>query len=77
DKVADFAIDFDACRSFVKAGNSGKVLLKPVLSVIPLLSDAGQRIVGHVDAALANGGAMVSVQQAGQPVRATPTDATG
>jgi hypothetical protein len=77
DKVADFAIDFDACRSFTKAGNSGKVLLKPVLSVIPLLSDAGQRIVGHVDAALASGGATVSVQSAGVPVRATPTDATG
>lgn len=77
DKVADFAIDFDACRSFTKAGNSGKVLLKPVLSVIPLLSDAGQRIVGHVDAALANGGATVSVQAAGVMVRATPTDATG
>ncbi len=77
DKVADFAIDFDACRSFVKAGNSGKVLLKPVLSLIPLLSDAGQRIVGYVDPALANGGATVSVQSAGVPVRATPTDATG
>ena len=34
-QVADFAIDFDACKSFVKAGNSGKYLLKPVLSVIP------------------------------------------
>lgn len=77
DKVADFAIDFDACRSFVKAGNSGKVLLKPVLSLIPLLSDAGQRIVGYVDPALANGGATVSVQSAGVPVRATPTDAAG
>lgn len=77
DKVADFAIDFDACRSFVKAGNSGKVILKPVLSLIPLLSDAGQRIVGYVDPALANGGATVSVQSAGVPVRATPTDAAG
>ena len=76
-KVADFAIDFDACKSFVRAGNSGKVLLKPVLSVIPLISDAGQRIVGYVDPALANGGATVSAQAAGVPVRATPTDATG
>lgn len=76
-KVADFAIDFDACKSFVRAGNSGKVLLKPVLAVIPLISDAGQRIVGYVDPALANGGATVSAQAAGVPVRATPTDATG
>ena len=76
-KVADFAIDFDACKSFVRAGNSGKVLLKPVLALIPLISDAGQRIVGYVDPALANGSATVSVQAAGVPVRATPTDATG
>lgn len=48
-QVADFAIDFDACKSFVKAGNSGKYLLKPGLSVIPILSAAGQRIVGFVD----------------------------
>jgi hypothetical protein len=77
DKVADFAIDFDACKSFVRAGSSGKVMLKPVLAVIPLLSDAGQRVVGYVDSALANGGATVSVQSAGVPVRMTPTDATG
>lgn len=77
DKVADFAIDFDACKSFVRAGNSGKILLKPVLALIPMLSDAGMRIVGFVDAGLANGGATVSVQSAGVPVRATPTDATG
>jgi hypothetical protein len=76
-KVADFAIDFDACKSFVKAGNSGKYLLKPVLSVIPLVSSAGQRIVGFVDATLANTGTTVSAQQAGVPVRATPPDATG
>lgn len=77
DKVADFAIDFDACKSFVRAGNSGKVIMKPVLALIPMLSDAGMRIVGFVDAGLANGGATVSVQSAGVPVRATPTDATG
>ena len=76
-QVADFAIDFDACKSFVKAGNSGKYLLKPVLSVTPILSTAGQRIVGFVDATLANTGTSVSAQLAGVPVRATPPDATG
>ncbi len=35
-QVADFAIDFDACKSFVKAGKSGKILLKPVLAVLPI-----------------------------------------
>lgn len=76
DKVADFAIDFDACKSFVKAGNSGQYLLKPVLSVIPILSDAGQRIVGYVDAAAATAGTAVSAQVNGVPVRATTANAT-
>lgn len=76
-QIADFAIDFEACKSVVKAGNSGRYILKPVLSVIPLIGDAGQRIVGFVDNALANGGATVSAQANGQIVRATPTDATG
>jgi hypothetical protein len=76
-QVADFAIDFDACKSFVKAGNSGKYLLKPVLSVIPILSTAGQRIVGFVDPTLVTAGTTVSAQLGGAPVRATPPDATG
>lgn len=76
-QVVDFAIDFDACKSFVKAGNSGKYLLKPVLSVIPILSTAGQRIVGFVDPSLVTAGATVSAQLDGEPVRATPADATG
>jgi len=69
---ADFAIDFDACKSFVKAGKSGKILLKPVLSVLPILSPAGQRIQGWLDPSLATAGATVSVQAHGQVVRATP-----
>jgi Domain of unknown function (DUF4382) len=69
---ADFAIDFDACKSFVKAGNSGKILLKPVLSVLPILYPAGQRIQGWLDPSLATAGAMVSVQAHGEVVRATP-----
>ncbi|CAM4181498.1 DUF4382 domain-containing protein [Roseateles saccharophilus] len=47
DKVADFAIDFNACKSFVTAGNSGKVIMKPVLALIPMLSDAG--VTSRVD----------------------------
>ena len=74
DTVADFAIDFDACRSFVRAGNSGQILLKPVLSVIPIVST---RIIGYLDPALAVAGTSVSAQVAGVPVRATPPDATG
>ncbi len=76
-QVADFVLDFDACRSFVRAGNSGKYLLKPVIRVIPVLSDAGQRIVGHVDASLANGNTLVSAQLNGTIVKSTPPDASG
>ncbi len=77
DRIADVAIDFDTCKSFVKAGNSGKVILKPVLSVLPLLSDAGQRVQGWLDPALVVPGTTVSVQSGGSTVRATPPDATG
>ena len=69
---ADFAIDFDACKSFVKAGKSGKILLKPVLSVLPIVSPAGQRIQGWLHPSLATAGATVSVQTGGAVVRATP-----
>ncbi len=33
--TSDFVIDFDACKSIVAAGGSGKYLLKPVLSMTP------------------------------------------
>ena len=35
DSLSHYAIDFDACRSFVKTGN-GEILLKPVLSIKPV-----------------------------------------
>jgi len=69
---ADFVIDFDACKSIVEAGNSGKILLKPVLTVLSVLSPAVQRIAGWLDPTLAVAGTTVSVQSAGQVVRATP-----
>ena len=76
-KVADFAIDFDACKSVVKRGNSGQYNLKPVISVTPIVSDAGLRVVGYVDPSIAVGSIVVSVQQAGLPVKATAPDPTG
>jgi hypothetical protein len=76
-QLADFAIDFDACKSVVKRGNSGAYNLKPVISVIPLLSDAGLRVVGYVDTAIANSSTTVSVQQGGVPIKATVPDVNG
>ena len=77
DKVADFVLDFDACKSVVKRGNSGQYNLKPVIAVTPRLSDAGMRVIGFVDPAVALGSTIVSVQQNGVPVKSTVPDATG
>ena len=76
-KTLDVAIDFDACKSFVTAGKSGKILLKPVLAVIPILSDVGQKVVGFVDPSLIGPGTAVMLQSAGVPVRGTTPDANG
>ncbi|HEX6705856.1 MAG TPA: DUF4382 domain-containing protein [Albitalea sp.] len=76
-KVADFVLDFDACKSVVKRGTSGEYNLKPVVSVIPVISDAGLRVVGFVDPAIALGSTTVSVQLDGKTVKSTPPDAAG
>lgn len=77
DKIADVVLDFDACKSVVKRGNSGQYNLKPVVAVTPVLSDAGLRVIGYVDPALALPTTNVSVQLAGVPAKATVPDATG
>ena len=77
DKVADFVLDFDACKSVVRLGQSGNYNLKPVVAVIPRLSDAGARVVGYVAPAIALSTTSVSVQLAGVRVRSTPPDSTG
>ena len=56
----DLVLDFDACRSIVKAGNSGKYNLKPVITVIPVLTGS---IVGAVDPEAARAKASVSLQR--------------
>lgn len=76
-KVADVVLDFDACKSVVPRGNSGRYNLKPVVSVLPRLSDAGARVIGYVEASLANSATRVSVQQAGVPIKSTWPDANG
>lgn len=77
DTVADFVIDFDACKSVVKAGSSGQYLLKPVVSVIPVITEAGQRIVGYLAPATLGTSTLVSAQQAGVVVKATVPAADG
>ncbi len=43
--LVDLVLDFDACKSIVKRGNSGRYNLKPVISVIPRTLTA---IAGYV-----------------------------
>ena len=73
-QMADFLLDFNACKSVVHAGNSGKYLLKPVISAIPSYVSG---VSGYLDASLAGGGTLVSVQQGGAIVKSTAPDATG
>ena len=73
-QLADFVIDFDACKSVVKAGNSGQYLLKPVLSVVPRLVSG---VLGYVDAGVVGPQTSVSLQQNGVIVKATVPDSTG
>lgn len=73
-KMADFVLDFDACKSVVQAGASGQYLLKPVVSVIPRYVSGVQ---GYVDPALGAGATRVSLQVNGTIVKATVPDSTG
>jgi Domain of unknown function (DUF4382) len=70
--MADLVLDFDACRSVVRRGNSGRYNLKPVIAVIPRTTTA---IVGTVDPALS--GVTVSAQKDGVVVRSTTPNAVG
>jgi hypothetical protein len=73
-KTADLVLDFDACRSVVTAGNSGRYNLKPVLSVVPRVTTG---IEGYVSTTLTPAGTTVSAQQNGTVVRSTVPDANG
>lgn len=73
-QLADFVIDFDACKSVVRAGNSGQYLLKPVLSVVPRLVAGVQ---GFVDPNLTGPATIVSLQQSGVVIRASVPDSSG
>ena len=73
-QLANFVIDFDACKSIVVAGNSGQYLLKPQLTVIPRYISG---VAGFVDQTLISGYTSVSLQQGGVVVKATTPDTAG
>ena len=76
-QTADVVLDFDACKSVVKRGNSGQYNLKPVISATSVIAGAGQRVVGYLAPAIALPSTVVSVQAAGVPVKSTVPDGTG
>jgi hypothetical protein len=73
-QTADLVLDFDACRSVVKAGNSGQYLLKPVVAAVPRIQAGLQ---GYVTTTLSLGSTTVAAQQDGVTVRSTTPDSTG
>ncbi|WP_047195088.1 DUF4382 domain-containing protein [Caldimonas brevitalea] len=76
-ETADYVLDFDACKSVVRRGNSGRYNLKPVLSLLPgATGTTGLAVHGYVSAGLAPT-ASVSLQQEGVVARATVPDAQG
>ncbi|MDB5887080.1 MAG: putative lipoprotein [Polaromonas sp.] len=73
-KMADFVLDFDACKSVVSAGGSGQYLLKPVVTVIPRYVSG---VAGFVETGLVNANTSVSLQQGGVVVKASTPDSAG
>jgi len=73
-QLADFVIDFDACKSILKAGASGKYLLEPVIQVVPHLVSG---VAGFVHSSLLAAGTGISLQQAGEPMKSTLADSRG
>ena len=70
---ADLVLDFDACKSVVKKGNSGSYALKPVVKVIPTVLNG---IDGFVSTGLLRSRVIVTAQQNGSIVSATTPNAT-
>src|SRR5437773_1507975 len=73
-QIVDVVLDFDACKSVVRAGNSGNYLLKPVISVTPRFISG---VSGFVATTLANGNTTVSLEQAGVVIKSTSPDSSG
>ena len=72
--VQNMVLDFDACKSVVSAGQSGRFLLKPVLRLSPRFAGS---ISGYVATTMNLAATTVSAQQDGVVVRSTAPDATG
>ena len=70
----DLVLDFDASKSVVKAGASGKYILKPVIKVIPTVLNG---IEGFVDISSLGSNVSVSAQQNGTVIGSTVPNTQG
>ncbi|WP_428420794.1 DUF4382 domain-containing protein [Methylibium sp.] len=68
-QLAELVLDFDPCKSVVKAGNSGNYNLKPVITAF---AEPVNDIEGHTLA-----GAVVSAQQNGSSLKSTVAGSDG
>jgi hypothetical protein len=74
DATTPVLLDFDACKSVVVAGSSGRYILKPV---VRLSERASASIQGYVTTTMRLGATTVSAQQDGEIVRSTTPDGQG
>jgi len=70
----DLVLDFDASKSVVKAGASGKYILKPVIKVIPTVLNG---IEGFVEMSSLGSNVSVSAQQNGTVIASTVPNTQG
>ena len=70
----DLMLDFDVSKSVVKAGASGKYILKPVIKVIPTVLNG---IEGFVDISSLGSNVSVSAQQNGTVIGSTVPNTQG
>ena len=68
-QTVDVVLDFDACRSVVTRGNSGRFNLKPVIAVVPMMSVGA--ISGYAAADTPAANVKVSAQSGGVVVKET------
>lgn len=70
-ETVDVVIDFDACRSVVRRGNSGRYNLKPVIAVVPMISAGSISGYAAGEAPPVPGDIKVSAQAGGVVVKET------
>jgi hypothetical protein len=77
DQVSDYVLDFDACDSVLRLGQSGNYDLSPRYSIVRRVSSTGMRVTGFVATTLDPSTTRVSLQANGTTIRSTPPDANG